>query len=292
MENIEKKLMQIIEGFSNIEVLEFEFEFARFNLELKKIYEEKIKFIEDNLDNQIKFYGKNIEDCKSEKEKILSKYTIEFQKIYNQRKEQFFNIQVEIQEMQSNQKIAIANFKTVIDNKKVFLKSSEYLKYLKQKQEYQNVIDTTLKSAEFEKYTKLLEEMKDPFEEYSKKLEALVQRYDGYQILIEECEKKLMECLSETKKDFDRITKYRNESLAIKNNTNIIAKFITSLLNKIMRNSKFEKEVVQKMEKELLDIKENNNMIIETINSQTISLIAVIGNVREELNKEFKLAIE
>ena len=133
MENIEKKLMQVIEDFSNIEVLELEFKFAKFNQELKKIYDEKIKFIEDNLDNQIKFYGKNIEDCKSEKEKILSKYTIEFQKIYDQRKEQFLNIQAEIQEMQSNQKIALANFKKVIENKNAFLKSkkriSKYNRY-------------------------------------------------------------------------------------------------------------------------------------------------------------------
>ena len=46
MENIEKKLMQVIEDFSNIEVLELEFKFAKFNQELKKIYDEKIKFIE------------------------------------------------------------------------------------------------------------------------------------------------------------------------------------------------------------------------------------------------------
>ena len=39
-------------------------------------------------------------------------------------------------------------------------------------------------------------------------------------------------------------------------------------------------------------IEEENNVSIEVINTQTLDLIAKIEDVRENLNKEFKLAVE
>lgn len=60
MKNIGSQLMQEIKELSEIEVQRLEIQFAKFNKEIKNYYEEKISSIEENIDSQIKFYGKNL----------------------------------------------------------------------------------------------------------------------------------------------------------------------------------------------------------------------------------------
>lgn len=291
MESIERRLVHTIKEMSEIEVQELEIRFAKFNIELKTSYNEKIKIIENNLDSQFEFYGKSLDEYSQEREKILKKYSAEFQKVYNQRREQFFNIQIEIQEMQANQKIILANFKKIVDERTRFIDSKEFAEYIRKKQEYKSIVENSLKREEFDKYTQLLEELVNPLEVYQKKLVALVVKFDGYKELIKECEKKLEECIDSGKKDFEEIVRFRNASLSLKKK-NIILIFLNTIANKIMKNKKFEKEVIQKMNQELKSIEEENNVSIEVINTQTLDLIAKIEDVRENLNKEFKLAVE
>lgn len=291
MESVEKRLMQSIKEMTELEVQELELRFGKFNSELKESYNSKINAIEENLDNQIVFYGKTIEECKEEKKSILERYTAEFQKIYDLRKEQYFNIQIEIQEMQANQKIALANFKKVVDERRRYIGSEEFAEYMKKKQEMKSIVENTLKHEELDRYSKLLEELTNPLEFYQKKLVALVVKFDGYKALIEECENKLDECINSSKNDFDEIVRFRNNSLAIKKG-NPVMSFISKFLNKFSGNKKFEKDVIQKMDEELKSIEEANNNSINIINSQTLDLISKIEEVRETLNVEFKTAIE
>lgn len=291
MESVEKRLMQSIKEMTELEVQELELRFGKFNSELKESYNSKISAIEKNLDNQIISYGKTIEDCKEDKNSILEKYTAEFQKVYDSRKEQFFNIQIEIQEMQANQKIALANFKKVVDERKRYINSEDFADYMRKKQELKNIVENTLKHEELDRYSKILEELTNPLEFYQKKLVALVVKFDGYKALIEECERKLEECINSSKNDFDEIVRFRNSSLAIKKN-NILMSLFNKVFNKIVKNKKFEKDVIQKMNEELKTIEEVNNKSIVVINSQTLELISKIEEVREALNVEFKMAIE
>ena len=255
MESVENRLIKYIQELSEDELNEIQILYAKFNNSLMESYNEKIQSIESNIDSQIAYYGKKVEECKSEKEEILSKYTNEFQKIYDQRNLQYVNILSEIQEIQSNQKIALVNFEVIAKKMK-------------------EDIDDEL------------------FDSYDKKLEALVTKYDGYEAIISECKNKLQECIESAKDDFDNIVKYRNESLTVTAKSNFIIEFINKLLSKFLGKSKFKTQVVEKMNDELLDIEKENNETVEIINEQTINLISKIEEVRDQINLEFKVATE
>ena len=64
------------------------------------------------------------------------------------------------------------------------------------------------------------------------------------------------------------------------------------ILNKFVGKSKFEKDVIQKMENELVEVEKNNIEITDSINEQTIYLVAKIEELRDIINSEFNLAIE
>ncbi len=290
MENVGTKLMTQIRDLSELEVQKLEIQIAKFNKEISEYYETKISTIEENIDSQIKYYGKNISDHIEEKDRILNKYKAEFQKNYDKRKEQFFNIQVEIQELQANQKIAFANFKKVAEDRISFLESSKYVEYISKKQEFQKVVNSTVNREEFEKYSALLENLKDPLDTYTSKLEALINKYAGYDEIILECEAKLTDCILATKKDFDEITKYRNSDVAVVEGVNFITNLINKILNKFAGKAKFEKDVIQKMESELIKVEQNNIAISDSINEQTIYLVAKIEELRDMINSEFNLA--
>lgn len=292
MKNIGSQLMQEIKNLSELEVQKLEIQLAKFNKEIETYYEGKISSIEENINSQIKFYGKKAEEYIEKKDNILNEYREEFQKSYDIRKEQFFNIQAEIQELESNQKIALANFKKVAEDKNKLLESKVYLEYIHKKEEFQKVIDSTLNHEEFDKYTKLLEELIDPLDSYYKKMSAIVNKYAGYDEIIVECEKKLSECIVATKGDFDRITKYRNTSLQVSKKGNFITSFFRKIFGRFGKDTKLEKEVFEKMKNELLDVKQDNVVNIDEVNNQTVSLVAKIEELREVMNREFKLAIE
>ena len=113
MEEVDTKLLKQIKNLTELELTEIEVLFAKFNKTLIEKYEDKISNIQKNIDDQIVSFGEDIEKYKNEKQMIIDRYINEFQKIYDKRKEQYYNIIVEIQEIQANQKIALANFYSV-----------------------------------------------------------------------------------------------------------------------------------------------------------------------------------
>ncbi len=251
MKQIDNKLLEQIKNLSELEVLEMDILFAKFNKLLFECYEEKISYIQKNIDDQIIAFGKKIDDYTNEKNSIVTGYINEFQTIYNQRKEQYYNIIVEIQELQANQKIALANFVTFIN------KNSE-----------------------------------EPLDNYEKKLSALITKYDAYDAMVAECEKKLDDCITASIEDFNEIVKYRNSNLEVVKKQNPIINFFSKLLKKFTKKEKFEKEVIEKIKEELSNVEIKNSDMVNIIEQQTIDLIAKIEEVREQVNLEFKLAIQ
>lgn len=118
MESIGTELMQVYDELTELELVELQIKFSKFNKELKDIFDSKILEIEKNIDSQMEFYGIKSEDYYGEKQNILNKYIQEFQKIYDERKVQFYNIENEIAEIQANQKITLTNFYKTTDNRK------------------------------------------------------------------------------------------------------------------------------------------------------------------------------
>jgi len=255
MENLGERISKQLSDLSDIEEKKIKIEFGIFNNKLNESYKQKIKAIENNFTSQADFYGKKEDEYNKEKNNILRKYTAEFQKIYDIRKEQFFNIINEIIEMQANQKIVFANINKVIEER--------------------------------DKY----KEVNESDDLYYKKLEALTQKFDNYQAVINECEVKLLECTNCALEDFKGIVKYRNESIAIVKKTNFIFNLINKLMNIFTGKVKFQKEVVLKMNNELVNIEKNDNKLVNIISEQTLTLVAKIEEVRAEINNSFEAAI-
>lgn len=291
MEKFNERLLKELTEMTKTEALELQVKYAIFNKKLKDSYEEKMNVIVKNFEEQAKFYGKKVEDCIDTKNSIISKYNAEFQKIYDIRKEQFYNVVAEIQEMQSNQKIAMANMMKINAQLEDLSDSESYKEYIENKTKFEYMINTTLKKAEFDKYTELLENLKNPSENYYKILYALADKYDGYQSVISECEKKLIETTEAALLDFETIVKYRTVSIAVKK-SNVFSNFIQKILSIFGGKARFEKEVVKKMESEIADVEKTNNEIVEVVAEQTLSLVSIIEAARAEVNSAYNSAVE
>ena len=288
MENIGTSLLEQIKELSDIEVQEKELKFAIFNNKVYTVYAEKIKLISDNFEGQLQYYGIK-DNFKDEKEKIIARYNEEFQKIYDIRKEQFLNIINEIQEMQSNQKIALANIESLYRRRDEVFDSEEYQEYIEKKNKYEYIINISKNGSNIEKYEKRLVKLRNPLDSYNNKLLALVDKFEKYDGLIFECEKKLDECLIATNDDFESVLKYRNNSLVEKKKENIFTKIFKKLFS---GNKKFKKEVIEKMNNEIDDIQKSNVTLLEIIDRQTINLVAKIEELRYDINFEYNIATE
>ena len=288
MENIGTALLERIKELSNIELQEQLLRLAIFNNKVYSNYEEKIKIISNNFEEQLQYYGKT-DIFNDEKEKIIGRYNEEFQKIYDKRREQFINILIEIQEMQANQKIALANVESVYKSRDSIFESEEYKEYLENKNKYEYIINITKNSSDIEKYKSKLIKLRNPLDFYNNKLVALVDKYEKYDGLVFECEKKLDDCIIATEEDFESVMKYRNNNLVEQKKENIFVRLFKKLFS---GKRKFKKEVVEKMNIEIDDIQNNNAKLLEIIESQTINLIAKIEELRYDINYEYSIATE
>lgn len=291
MEEFGTKLLNVMNDFMELEILKSQILYAKFQNTLKEDYDIKIKSVEENFLGKARLYGKSVADCENEKNSIVGKYKVEFQKIYDSRREQYINLQNEIQEMVANKMVVIANFKQIAVNKQEFIKSDKYVEYINKKKKYQNIIDTTLNSEEYNKHFKLLEELKNPLDIYDKKFISLATKFDNYDEAIIQCEKKLEECIEAAKGDFNEIMKFIDTSLELAKKENIFSKIINKILNSLSKDSKFKNNVIQKMENDIINIQKDNEEIVKLIENQTIGLIATIEEVRANINAEFNVAI-
>lgn len=186
----------------------------------------------------------------------------------------------------------IANFKQIATNKAEFIKTEDYKEYINKKEDFENKVATTLIHEEFDKYTKLLENLQNPLEIYQRKLVALATKYDNYDATIKECNKKLEECIEGGLGDFEEITRYVDNGLVVSKKENIIMKFVNKILNKITKGSGFNKNVMEKMENELSELEQDITESVEIIDEQTVGIVAKIEEIRENINAEFKVAME
>ena len=232
MENIGTALLERIKELSNIELQEQLLRLAIFNNKVYSNYEEKIKIISNNFEEQLQYYGKT-DIFNDDKEKIIGRYNEEFQKIYDKRREQFINILIEIQEMQANQKIALANVESVYKSRDSIFESEEYKEYLENKNKYEYIINITKNSSDIEKYKSKLIKLRNPLDFYNNKLVALVDKYEKYDGLVFECEKKLDDCIIATEEDFESVMKYRNNNLVEQKKENIIIRLFKKFCSNI-----------------------------------------------------------
>lgn len=257
MEEFGKELVQRIQELSSLEINEKQIKYAIFNNKVKDFYNEKIKVITKDFDKQSDFFGKHIEEYITEKTKIMEMYNKEFEKIYYKRKEQYFSIETEIEELELNQKIVLNNIEKIYASRTKVLENKKC-------------------------------DIKAKVEQSEVAIKALVDKYEKYDALINECENKIDECISSVEKDFENIVKKRNVALLVPKKESIFEKLFGMFFSK---KKKYKKEVIGKMNNEINEIQNSSEMVISGIEEQTIKVIAKIEEIKNNINLEFKSAI-
>ena len=131
--------------------------------------------------------------------------------------------------------------------------------------------------------------LKNPVDSYNNKLIALVDKFEKYDGLVFECEKKLDDCIIATEEDFETLMKYRNNNLVEQKKENIFVRLFKKLF---ASKRKFKKEVIEKMNSEIDDIQNSNIKLLDIIENQTINLVAKIEELRYDINYEYSIATE
>ena len=257
MEEFGKELAQWIQKLSNLEINEKQIKYAIFNNKVKEFYNEKNKMITKDFDKQSEFFGKHLEEYITEKTKIMDKYNKEFQKIYYKRKEQYFSIETEIEELELNQKIVLNNIEKIYVTRTKVLKDKKC--DIKAKVEQSEVV-----------------------------IKALIDKYEKYDALINECENKIDECISSIEKDFENIVRKRDVAILIPKKESIFEKLFGIFFSK---KKKYKKEVIGKMNNEINEIQNSSEIILNGIEEQTINVIAKIEEIKNNINLEFKSAM-
>lgn len=257
MEEFGKELAQWIQKLSNLEINEKQIKYAIFNNKVKEFYNEKNKMITKDFDKQSEFFGKHLEEYITEKTKIMDKYNKEFQKIYYKRKEQYFSIETEIEELELNQKIVLNNIEKIYVTRTKVLKDKKC--DIKAKVEQSEVV-----------------------------IKALIDKYEKYDALINECENKIDECISSIEKDFENIVRKRDVAILIPKKESIFEKLFGIFFSK---KKKYKKEVIGKMNNEINEIQNSSEITLNGIEEQTINVIAKIEEIKNNINLEFKSAM-
>ena len=257
MKEIGKDLLDKIQELSNLEIEEKQIKYAYFNNRIMECYNEKIKIISSDFDKQSEFFGKHLEEYITEKSKIMDKYNKEFQKIYEKRKELFVCIETEIEEIELNQKTILNNIEKIYSSRNKVLEDKNC-------------------------------DAKARVEQSEHVIKALIDKYEKYDSLIKECENKLEECMVATEKDFENLSKRKETALIVPKKENFFEKLFGIFFSK---KKKYKKEVIGKMNTKIDEIQNANEKITREIEKQTINVISKVEEIKNNINTEFKAAV-
>lgn len=251
--NVEKKLIDKLKELNEVEQNKAKIITTIFVKSTQEIKEQKINSLENSILNQAKFYNQNIDNYNEIYTEILEKYTKQLSQIINIYSELFINIQMELQEAECNQKIAITNLKKSIDMK--------------------------------EKISN--EDSKELIEEYNKKIDACIQKKINYDIIIENCEKELEQCSTIMLEKINMLFGDKSSQISLENESGF-KKFINKVVNKFVGATKFNTYVIEPTNLEVETIHKKLGRLSIDIKNNTINFVAKIKQAKDETNKIFK----
>lgn len=285
------KILQQIKDISDVEVQKSQIMLAIFLRKMEEKVDSSIEELRNGLKYQVEFYGRKIDDYNDKIENIVNKYTNEITKVTDEYENLYVNVELELQEALSNQKIAVANLKKIADTKEKFLNSAKYKEYIETKLELKEQLDNCVKKAEFDRISALLDNLVNPIDLYNKKMNACVKKYYDYNQIIETCEKKKLECLTNIGSNLDEVINSAIER-ALVNVKPSPFDFIRKIVNIFNGKTKLEKDVLEKMENKIQVLSEQNNNRIENIENSTVEFVSNILSIKDAIKREFNSAIE
>lgn len=254
--NLEKMLFNKLKKLNEIEQNKSRILTTIFIKTTKNLKKQKIKALEDNILSQADFYNQDIDKYNEFYNDVISKYTNQLSQIINIYTELFINIQMELQEAECNQKIAITNIKKSIDIKNSLPKTSS--------------IET--------------------MESYRKKIDACMQKKLNYDIIIENCEKELEQCSENLVGHINLLFGDKSSQVTIKDEEGF-KKFINKVINRFTGANKFNTYVITPTNIEVETRDNKLPMLSGEIKDKTINFVAKIKQAKDETNKIFEKMI-
>ena len=285
---LSERLTNIVKEIAEEEIREVHLIIAIIKKRILDLINKNIKLLEEEFDINCERFGKKCIKFVAEKGRIIEEYKIEFNRIASKFEEEYMNLGLEIQEIQSNEKIAISNMKKIILEKEKFIKSGEYEKFLIKIKGLEEQRDNCLVKAEFDKITSYLDNVKDPIEIYNKKIDAFAEKYIRYCGLEEACIIKLTECIDNIEESINSVMQYDIGKLMKVNKKSVFSK----LFSKIGGTRKFEKNYLAKKKENIIKIKSNNNSLLEKIDNEINDILSVLIACNSKINQVFIQTIE
>lgn len=285
------KILQQIKAVSDVEVEKSQVMLAIFLRKMEEKVDSSIEELRSGLKYQVEFYGRKVADYNDKIESIVDKYTNEITKVTDEYENLYVNVELELQEALSNQKIAVANLKKIADTKEKFLNSEKFKEYNATKLELKEQLANCEKKVEFDRISALLDNLVNPIDLYNKKMDACVKKYYDYNQIVETCEKKKLECLTNIGENLDEVINSAIER-ALVNVKPSPFDFIRKIVNVFNGKTKLEKNVLEKMENKIQVLSEQNNGRIENIENSTIEFVSSILSIKDTIKREFNSAIE
>lgn len=286
MENISEKLIENLTKLTELEINNLQIKSEIFIRKLNEKLETSLKEIELRIDEEIVFFNQNPKKYIQYKESTIKGYEEQLQKIYDEYKIQYINICEELQEIQINQKIAIANIKKIQDLKKEFIKSEKYEQYKALKYKYKKDMDNSENKEDFEKYMNLLKNLNNPIEEYDNKINEMLNKAKEYELINSICIEKINECINNSINDLNKWVQQKTNQLQVYNQSNIFKEFYTIITNFFLGKKRLQINVIDTTEYELECLEQEVSIAKKNIKNNTIKFIKQLLDLKDEaINK-------
>lgn len=246
-------LMEKLIKLNELEISKSKILIAIFVKTARQIMNQKIQTFQTNFEEQARFYDQDLENYEEIYHKMLEEYQEQLSEIIDKYKELYINMQLELQEAECNQKIAITNLKKSSDIKQEILSKAN----------------------------------RDLIIEYKRKIGACMQKKNNYEVIIEACEKELENCVSNMQKRMKPLFEDRLSQISVEQQSPF-KKWIHKIENKFTGSRKFKRYVIEPMNMELETIDQKMPDIKNNITQEAIHFIAKIKQAKDETNKVFE----
>lgn len=246
-------LIEKLTELNEMEIAKVKVLTAIFMKTLQELKDKKMQSMVSNFEEHAKVYGQDLADYQEIYDETISRYETQMAQIMEKYKERFINIQLELQEAECNQKIAIANFKKSFDIK-----------------------------SEAEEVSK-----EKLAQDYSRKMFACMQKKENYDLIIDECEKELGNSIKEAENKLNNVFLDKSGQLVLREES-----FLTKWMNKIKNiftgKTKFNAYCIEPTSIELEMIERKLPDHIKQIRQKTIRFVAKIKQAKDETNLIFE----
>ena len=252
-ENANVILMDKLTELSDLEINKVKVLTAIFNKTTQNILQKKVQSLESSFEEQAKFYGQKLSDYTQIYDEIIPKYKKQLSEIIEKYTQLFVNMQIELQEAECNQKIAITNLKKSFDIKE----------------------EITGKAKE------------ELIEEYRKKIIACMQKKMNYDVIIKECSKEIDSCAINMETKINSLFSDKSNQIALRDE-NAFKKIINKISNFFTGEKKFNTYVIEPITVELDMMDSKLPDITNNIHKDTVDFVARIKQAKDETNTIFE----